>query len=100
MAASCRWRACFRARSPTRAELWVAGNGSAKVSGIYRMLGKDQTKLASAEEGETAALGKLDEVDTGATLSTVKGGIEPLATLESRSRSSPSRSGRRSARTR
>ncbi len=63
-------------------ELWVAGNGQSKVSGLYRMLGKDQSKLTSAGEGETVALGKLDNVATGATLSSTKEGIEPLFALD------------------
>ena len=53
----------------------LPGGGTAKVSGIYRMLGKDQTKLTSAKAGETVALGKLDAVQTGETLSSAKGGI-------------------------
>ncbi len=63
-------------------ELAVSGGGSAKVSGIYRMLGKDQTKLTSAKLGETVALGKLDEVRTGDTLSNAKGGISKLVALD------------------
>ncbi|MET0597284.1 MAG: elongation factor G [Mesorhizobium sp.] len=63
-------------------ELTVSGGGTAKVSGIYRMLGKEQTKLTSAKLGETVALGKLDEVRTGDTLSNAKGGIAKLVELE------------------
>ncbi|UVC17816.1 elongation factor G [Mesorhizobium onobrychidis] len=62
-------------------ELFLSNGASAKVSGIYRMLGKDQTKLTSAKAGDTVALGKLDEVTTGQTLSSAKGGIKPLVTL-------------------
>ncbi|MET0943725.1 MAG: elongation factor G [Mesorhizobium sp.] len=63
-------------------ELFISGGGSAKVSGIYRMLGKDQAKLASAKTGDTVALGKLDEARTGSTLSSVKGGIPALVGLD------------------
>ncbi|MER8747763.1 elongation factor G [Mesorhizobium sp. M1050] len=63
-------------------ELWLPGGDTAKVSGIYRMLGKDQSKLTIAKAGDTVALGKLDEVKTGQTLSSVKGGIKPLIELE------------------
>ena len=45
------------------------------------MLGKDQAKLTSAKAGETVALGKLDDVRTGDTLSSAKGGIAALAEL-------------------
>ena len=63
-------------------ELWLPGGDTAKVSGIYRMLGKDQIKLAIAKAGDTVALGKLDEVKTGQTLSSAKGGIKPLLEFE------------------
>ncbi|RVA13537.1 elongation factor G [Mesorhizobium sp. M7A.F.Ca.US.002.01.1.1] len=63
-------------------ELWLPGGDTAKVSGIYRMLGKDQSKLSSAKAGDTVALGKLDEVKTGQTLSSAKGGIKPLVQFE------------------
>jgi elongation factor G len=63
-------------------ELSISGGGTAKVSGIYRMLGKDQAKLASAKTGDTVALGKLDEARTGNTLSSVKGGIPALVGLD------------------
>ena len=54
-------------------ELDSSNGRSGKVSGIYRMLGKDQSKLASAKAGETVALGKLDDVRTGETLGSGKG---------------------------
>lgn len=62
-------------------ELFLSNGGTAKVSGIYRMLGKDQFKLTSAKAGDTVALGKLDDVTTGQTLSSAKGGIKPLVEL-------------------
>ncbi|CAM5446947.1 elongation factor G [Aquamicrobium terrae] len=63
------------------AELYLQGGEVAKVSGIYRMLGKDQTKLASAGPGDTVALGKLDAARTGQTLTSAKAGMAPLVTL-------------------
>ena len=63
------------------AELFLPDGNSAKVSGIYRMLGKDQSKLAIAKSGETVALGKLDEARTGQTLTSAKGGMKPLVDL-------------------
>ena len=62
-------------------ELFLPGGAAARISGVYRMFGKDQTKQPSASEGETVALGKLDAVRTGQTLSSVKGGIAPLVEL-------------------
>lgn len=64
------------------AELWLNATDTAKVSGIYRMLGKDQAKQPSAAAGDTVALGKLDNVATGQTLTTAKGGTRQLAALE------------------
>ncbi|HHZ07601.1 MAG TPA: elongation factor G [Rhizobiales bacterium] len=63
------------------AELWLSDGTSAKVSGLYRLLGKEQTKVPSAREGETVALGKLDSVRTGDTLTSAKGGMAPLASF-------------------
>jgi elongation factor G len=63
-------------------ELWLPGGDTAKVSGIYRMLGKDQVKLTTAKAGDAVALGKLDDVKTGQTLTSAKGGTKPLLQLE------------------
>ncbi len=62
-------------------ELYLSNGDINKVSGIYRMLGKDQSKLPSAGTGDTVALGKLDDVRTGQTLTSAKGGIAPLVEL-------------------
>ncbi|MEI5680853.1 MULTISPECIES: elongation factor G [unclassified Mesorhizobium] len=63
-------------------ELFLQDGASAKVSGIYRMLGKDQAKQPSAKAGDTVALGKLEGVHTGQTLTSAKGGTAPLIALE------------------
>jgi elongation factor G len=63
-------------------ELWLNATDTSKISGIYRMLGKDQSKLAAAMAGDTVALGKLEHAATGQTLTTAKGGIKPLFKLE------------------
>jgi len=52
-----------------------------RVSGLYRMVGREQSKIASAEEGETVALGKLDKAETGGTLTTGKTAAPRLVTL-------------------
>ena len=64
------------------AELWLSDGTAAKVSGLYRLLGKEQIKVASAKMGETIALGKLDAVRTGDTLTSAKGGMPALVSLE------------------
>ncbi len=60
----------------------TSGEGrSGKVSGIYKLLGKDQTKISDASAGETVALGKLDEIKTGDTLGPAKSSVTQLAAL-------------------
>jgi elongation factor G len=43
--------------------------GGTRLGGIYRFNGGDLTKVASAQQGDIVALGRLDGVRTGATLS-------------------------------
>ena len=63
----------LRQRRRRTRKLATSAGAAGKVSGIYRMLGKDQTKLASAKAGDTVALGKLDEVQTGDTFGSGQG---------------------------
>src|SRR3954447_26789066 len=49
-----------------------SGGEAGRVSGILAASGAHDTKRASAEAGEVVALGKLDSVKTGDTLSTGK----------------------------
>ncbi|MBX3570303.1 MAG: elongation factor G [Rhizobiaceae bacterium] len=67
-------------------ELTLPDGSSARVSGIYRLLGKDQSKLAAAATGDTVALGKLDRVRTGDTLSA---GKTPAAQVSGPERPAP-----------
>lgn len=62
-------------------ELYGPGGKSVKVSGIYKLLGKDQVKIASAGVGDTVALGKLDDAATGDTLTSAKSGMPRLTDL-------------------
>ncbi|MFN4273899.1 MAG: elongation factor G [Aliihoeflea sp.] len=64
------------------ADIMSAGGASGRVSGLYRLMGRDQTKLAKADAGDTVALGKLDDVATGDTLSTAKDQATALAERE------------------
>ncbi|TBW37672.1 elongation factor G [Siculibacillus lacustris] len=54
---------------------------SDRVSGIYRMLGKENQKRSEAVAGETVALGKIEPAKTGMTLSGSKAGIKPLVVV-------------------
>ena len=63
-------------------ELTLPDGSATRISGIYRMMGKDQAKLASAAEGETVALGKLEGAKTGDTLGAGKGAPEQIGIVE------------------
>jgi len=62
-------------------ELTLPDGGTARISGIYRMLGKEQTKVPAAGEGETVALGKLEGARTGDTLGTGRSAARQLAPI-------------------
>ena len=67
-------------------QLSIDGDGSAKISGIHTMLGRETSKVQSAEAGETVALGKLDAVSTGVILyaeKTTPPVVSPLAPAQS-----------------
>ncbi|EKF18034.1 elongation factor G [Nitratireductor pacificus] len=55
---------------------------SCKVSGIYDLLGREQAKRPNAAAGDTVALGKLDGIRTGETLSSGKTAPSPLVSAE------------------
>ncbi|RST82461.1 elongation factor G [Aquibium carbonis] len=63
-------------------DVTAAAGRTGRVSGLYRLLGREQAKLASAEEGMTVALGKLDDIRTGDTLAVGK--TPPAAALPTR----------------
>lgn len=63
------------------AELLTSAGRPVKVSGIYRMMGAQQAKLASAGAGATVALGKLDDARTGDTLGADKAAPKALAAI-------------------
>ena len=62
------------------AEIVTHDGRTGRVSGLYRMLGRNQTKLQKAGAGDTVALGKLDEVRTCDTLAVGKTPPAALAT--------------------
>jgi elongation factor G len=57
-----------------------SGGATGRISGILAVSGAHDTKRASAEAGEMVALGKLDSIKTGETLSTGK--TAPAALVE------------------
>jgi elongation factor G len=64
------------------ATLFASDGTSDRVSGVYRLVGKEQQKKAETHAGETIALGKIGPAQTGSTLTTHKGGIPALTFLE------------------
>ena len=53
----------------------------ARVAGLFTLMGSTPQKIGKAETGDTVALGKLDNMATGDTISTVKGTARQLAKL-------------------
>jgi len=64
------------------AVLHTADGGDARVGGIFALKGTEQTKLAEAMAGDTVALGRLESVATGDTLTSGKAGNLPKVAIE------------------
>ena len=64
------------------ATLLASSGESGRVSGILGVSGAHESKRASAEAGDTVALGKLDALKTGDTLSAGKNAPKSLITVE------------------
>ncbi|MDK9695051.1 MAG: elongation factor G [Siculibacillus sp.] len=62
--------------------LYASDGSSDRISGIYKLVGKDQQKKSEAVAGETVALGKVEPAQTGMTLTSHKGGMPELAVIE------------------
>jgi elongation factor G len=50
-------------------------SGEERVAGVFSLAGQDNKKRMAASAGDTVALGRLEKVQTGETLSADKGGI-------------------------
>ena len=64
--------------------LFTSDGREGRISGLYRLMGQAQDKIAEAPAGFTVGLGRLDDLKTGDTASTEKsahGSIETLGTL-------------------
>jgi elongation factor G len=57
------------------AVLHRSDGGDVRVGGLFAMRGEAQTKLTDAAAGDTVALGRLEEVATGESLSSARGGV-------------------------
>ncbi len=60
------------------AVLYGADGQDARVAGLFSMLGSTPVKLAKAQAGDTVALGRLEKINTGETISTQKGSTRQL----------------------
>ncbi len=57
--------------------------GDDRIAGIFSMLGQETRKRSSAKAGDTVALGRLDHIRTGETISLDKAGIAQIETPSS-----------------
>jgi elongation factor G len=64
---------------PDGAVVYGASGQEARVAGVFSMLGATPTKVPKATLGDTVALGRLEKINTGETISTVKGATKQLA---------------------
>ncbi|PLX42882.1 MAG: elongation factor G [Hyphomicrobiales bacterium] len=54
------------------------GGRTERVSGVFAMLGQEPKKTDDGEAGATVALGRMDAIETGMTLSSAKAGTDQL----------------------
>ncbi|MGH6820548.1 MAG: elongation factor G, partial [Methylocella sp.] len=54
----------------------------ARTAGLFTLTGQTQVKIAKANAGDTVALGRLEGIATGETISTAKGNTKQLAKIE------------------
>jgi elongation factor G len=64
------------------ATLFRPGGGDTRVGGLFALRGETQIKLNEAGPGDTVALGRLEEVPTGETLSSLKAGAKVNVKIE------------------
>ena len=62
--------------------LYNPGGDNMRPAGLFTLQGQEPTKISSAGAGDTIALGRLEDVATGDTLSVEKGTVAHLAPLE------------------
>jgi elongation factor G len=58
------------------ATLYRSGGGDTRIGGMFAMKGQEQIKLSEAGPGDTVALGRLEDVPTGETLTASKAGTK------------------------
>lgn len=60
------------------ATLKTNAGSEARISGVHGMLGAETVKHASAKAGDTVALGRLDEIATGDTVTSDNGAVSAI----------------------
>ncbi|HSC18312.1 MAG TPA: elongation factor G [Rhizomicrobium sp.] len=60
------------------AVLHARGGTDARIAGVFALKGEAQTKLSEAKAGDTVALGRLEGIATGDTLSTSKAALPKI----------------------
>src|SRR5690606_3001210 len=58
----------------------IGPDGEDRIGGIFSVLGQETRKRQSAKAGDTVALGRLDHIKTGDTISLDKKGAPPIET--------------------
>jgi elongation factor G len=57
----------------------VTGNGTEeRIAGVFALMGQESKKRGPAKAGDTVALGRLEKIKTGETLTAEKGGINQI----------------------
>ena len=79
MAESSPSRGCLAGELADGAVLYGASGQEARAAGVFSMLGSTPTKMPKAALGDTVALGRLEKINTGETISTTKGAPKQLA---------------------
>lgn len=59
-----------------------ASGQEARIAGLFTLLGTTPNKIAKASAGDTVALGRLESMNTGETISTAKGEVPQLVALQ------------------
>ncbi len=62
--------------------LYGRNGQEARAAGLFQIMGAEQRKITSARTGDTAALGRMEGMSTGETLSSAKGPAKQAAALE------------------
>lgn len=63
--------------------VFYGGNGQeARTAGLFQLTGNTPAKIAKAQAGDTVALGRLEGMATGETLSTAKGSTPQLIKID------------------